>query len=165
VPGVGDAEQLAGGEQLWLPAIALKTPVFIKPGKDEPWTPFRLIQAFIAAGAPAEAFGFYPTDHEGSGEVVKLSGRSLVFGDVGTVKQYENNPARAGAWSGLVEDHHWRGQDRELADHLDVIVASIGQRRALLHQRLGGDRAEVWQRNRRCHRGAFGACGAAAAGG
>ena len=37
---------------LWLPAIALKTPVIIKPGRDEPWTPFRLIQAFIAAGVP-----------------------------------------------------------------------------------------------------------------
>jgi acyl-CoA reductase-like NAD-dependent aldehyde dehydrogenase len=110
---------------LWLPSIALKTPVFIKPGKDEPWTPFRLIQAFIAAGAPPEAFGFYPTDHEGSGEVVKLSGRSLVFGDVGTVKQYENNPAvqvHGPGWSKIIigEDkiEHWR-------DYLDVIVSSI----------------------------------------
>jgi hypothetical protein len=33
-------------------------------------------------GRLPEAFGFYPTDHEGSGEVVKLSGRNLVFGDV-----------------------------------------------------------------------------------
>lgn len=110
---------------LWLPAIALKTPVFIKPGKDEPWTPFRLIQAFIAAGAPAEAFGFYPTDHEGSAEVVKLSGRSLVFGDVGTVKQYENNPAvqvHGPGWSKIIigedEIENWR-------DYLDVMVASI----------------------------------------
>ena len=36
---------------LWLPAVALKTPVIIKPGREEPWTPYRLIQAFIAAGA------------------------------------------------------------------------------------------------------------------
>ncbi len=77
---------------LWLPAIALKTPVVIKPGREEPWTPFRLIQAFIAAGAPAEAFGFYPTDHEGSGEVMKLCGRALIFGDAGTVVQYRDNP-------------------------------------------------------------------------
>ena len=31
----------------------LKTPVVIKPGRDEPWTPFRLIQAFITAGVQA----------------------------------------------------------------------------------------------------------------
>src|SRR4029079_19017431 len=51
---------------LWLPAIPLKIPVILKPCREEPWTPYRLIQAFIAAGCPAEAFGFYPTDHEGA---------------------------------------------------------------------------------------------------
>ncbi len=110
---------------LWLPSIALKTPVVIKPGREEPWTPFRLIQAFIAAGAPAEAFGFYPTDHEGSGEVVKLCGRSLVFGDVNIAKMYENNPrvqVHGPGWSKIIigEDkiEHWR-------DYIDVIVSSI----------------------------------------
>jgi hypothetical protein len=29
-------------------------------------SPLRIIQSFIAAGFPAEAFGFYPTDHGGS---------------------------------------------------------------------------------------------------
>ncbi len=76
---------------LWLPAIALKTPVIIKPGREEPWTPFRLIQAFIAAGAPSEAFGFYPTDHEGAGEVMRICGRALIFGDANTVAQYRDN--------------------------------------------------------------------------
>src|SRR5204862_7068945 len=56
---------------LWLPAIAPKIPVMIKPGREEPWTPLRLIQAFRAAGCPAEAVGFYPTDHEGAGEILK----------------------------------------------------------------------------------------------
>jgi hypothetical protein len=82
-------------------------------------------QAFIAAGAPAEAFGFYPTDHEGSGEVVKLSGRNLVFGDVNIAKMYENNPAvqvHGPGWSKIIigEDkiENWR-------EYLDVIVGSI----------------------------------------
>jgi acyl-CoA reductase-like NAD-dependent aldehyde dehydrogenase len=77
---------------LWLPAIPLKTPVIIKPGREEPWTPFRLIQAFIAAGCPAEAFGFYPTDHEGAGEILKSCGRALIFGDKATTDRYANNP-------------------------------------------------------------------------
>jgi acyl-CoA reductase-like NAD-dependent aldehyde dehydrogenase len=78
---------------LWLPAIALKMPVVIKPGKEEPWTPYRLIQAFTAAGCPAEAFGFYPTDHEGAGEILKLAGRALIFGDKSTTDRYAGNPA------------------------------------------------------------------------
>lgn len=110
---------------LWLPAIALKTPVIIKPGKEEPWTPYRLIQAFIAAGAPAEAFGFYPTDHEGAGEILKSCGRALIFGDKSTTQQYASNPAiqiHGPGWSKILigEDciEHWR-------DYLDVMMASI----------------------------------------
>lgn len=78
---------------LWLPAIALKTPVVLKPGREEPWTPFRLIQSFIAAGVPAEAFGFYPTDHEGAAEILRSCGRALIFGDKQTMAQYASNPA------------------------------------------------------------------------
>ncbi len=78
---------------LWLPSIALKTPVILKPGREEPWTPYRLMQAFIAAGCPAEAFGFYPTDHEGAGEILRTCGRALIFGDKATTAQYANNPA------------------------------------------------------------------------
>jgi acyl-CoA reductase-like NAD-dependent aldehyde dehydrogenase len=78
---------------LWLPAIPLKIPVIIKPGREEPWTPFRLIQAFIAAGCPSEAFGFYPTDHEGANEILRSCGRALIFGDKNTTAVYANNPA------------------------------------------------------------------------
>lgn len=77
---------------LWLPAIPLKVPVILKPGREEPWTPCRLIQAFITAGIPAEAFGFYPTNHEGAGEILKFCRRALIFGDKSTTAQYANNP-------------------------------------------------------------------------
>lgn len=110
---------------LWLPSIALKTPVIIKPGKEEPWTPYRLIQAFIAAGAPAEAFGFYPTDHEGAAAILNSCGRALIFGDKSTTAQYANNPAiqiHGPGWSKILigEDciENWR-------EYLDVMVASI----------------------------------------
>ncbi len=110
---------------LWLPAIALKTPVVIKPGREEPWTPYRLIQAFIAAGVPAEAFGFYPTDHEGAAEILKACGRALIFGDKNTTQQYANNPAiqlHGPGWSKILigEDciENWR-------DYLDVIAGAI----------------------------------------
>jgi acyl-CoA reductase-like NAD-dependent aldehyde dehydrogenase len=82
-----------GVNSLWLPAIPLKTPVILKPGREEPWTPYRLIQSFIAAGCPAEAFGFYPTDHEGAAEILRSCGRALVFGDQNTTAPYANNPA------------------------------------------------------------------------
>ena len=110
---------------LWLPAIPLKTPVIIKPGREEPWTPYRLIQAFIAAGAPAEAFGFYPTDHEGAREILRACGRSLLFGDKSTTAPYANNPAvqihGPGLSKILIGDdciEYW-------GDYVDVLVSAI----------------------------------------
>lgn len=110
---------------LWLPAIALKTPVVIKPGREEPWTPYRLIQAFIAAGVPAEAFGFYPTDHDGAATILNTCGRALIFGDKSTTQQYANNPAiqiHGPGWSKFLigEDQieNWR-------DFIDVIAGAI----------------------------------------
>ena len=110
---------------LWLPAIALKTPVVIKPGREEPWTPFRLIQAFIAAGAPPEAFGFYPTDHEGSGEVMKLCGRALIFGDANTVAQYRDNPKFSVHGPGFSKIIIGEDEIERWPDFIDLIAGSI----------------------------------------
>lgn len=110
---------------LWIPAIALKTPVVIKPGKEEPWTPYRLIQAFIAAGVPAEAFGFYPTDHDGAATILNQSGRALIFGDKSTTAQYAANPAiqiHGPGWSKILI-----GEDciEQWPDYIDVMVSAI----------------------------------------
>jgi acyl-CoA reductase-like NAD-dependent aldehyde dehydrogenase len=64
----------------------------LKPGSAEPWTPYRLIQAFVKAGAPPEAFGFYPTDHAGAGEILRRCGRGVVFGDVASTRPWQNDP-------------------------------------------------------------------------
>src|ERR1051326_3614487 len=110
---------------LWLPAIALKIPVILKPGREEPWTPYRLIQAFIAAGCPPEAFGFYPTDHEGAGEILKSCGRALVFGDKSTTAPYAHNPAIQIHGPGLSKILIGEDQVDRWPDFLDVMVASI----------------------------------------
>jgi Aldehyde dehydrogenase family len=81
-----------GVHSLWVPAIALKTALVLKPGSAEPWTPYRLIQAFLKAGAPPEAFGFYPTDHAGAGEILRRTGRGVVFGDVASTRPWQNDP-------------------------------------------------------------------------
>ena len=70
-----------GVHGLWTPALALKTALALKPGATEPWTPYRLLQAFLAAGAPPAALGYYPTDHAGAGEILQRCGRSILFGD------------------------------------------------------------------------------------
>jgi acyl-CoA reductase-like NAD-dependent aldehyde dehydrogenase len=81
-----------GVHTLWLPAVALKTALVLKPGATEPWTPYRLIQAFIRAGAPPEAFGFYPTSHAGAGEILRACGRGMMFGDAASIGAWKDDP-------------------------------------------------------------------------
>jgi acyl-CoA reductase-like NAD-dependent aldehyde dehydrogenase len=114
-----------GVHTLWTPAVTLKTPLVLKPGAAEPWTPYRIIQAFIKAGAPPEAFSYYPTSHAGAGEILLRTGRGMVFGDTGSTAQWRED--------GRVEVHGpgyskiVLGADcaDEWEQHLDVIAASI----------------------------------------
>jgi hypothetical protein len=114
-----------GVNSLWLPAIALQTPVVLKPGREEPWTPWRIIQALIAAGCPAEAFGFYPTDHEGSAEILRGCGRALVFGDKTTTAPYANNPAIQVHGPGLSKILIGEDQIERWPEFIDLMVSSI----------------------------------------
>jgi hypothetical protein len=114
-----------GVHSLWAPSIALKMPLVLKPGSAEPWTPFRIAQAFLAAGCPPEAFCYYPCDHAGAGDILRQCGRGMVFGDVTSIAQWAHDPRieRHGpGYSKIVI-----GQDAigRWEDHVDVIAASI----------------------------------------
>lgn len=81
-----------GVHTLWLPAIALQVGLLLKPGSQEPWTPYRMVAAMIQAGIPAEAFGLYPGGHDVGQTLLGRCARSMVFGSAETTKQYEGNP-------------------------------------------------------------------------
>ncbi len=81
-----------GVNVIWLIALAFGIPVLIRPGSSEPLTPYRLIQAHIAAGYPEEVFGFYPCDHAAANRIPTLTGGAIVFGSDKTVQQWANNP-------------------------------------------------------------------------
>lgn len=113
-----------GVHSLWLPAIPLKVPLVLKPGSSEPWSPFRIIQAFIAAGAPREAFHYYPTSYSGAAEILLKTGRSMLFGDKNTVAPWKKDPRvqiHGPGWSKVViaED---KVDDWE--SYLDVVETS-----------------------------------------
>lgn len=81
-----------GVHTLWLPAIPLQVGLALKPGSQEPWTPYRMVSAFIEAGVPAEAFGLYPGGHDAGGAIMTKTPRSMIFGSAQTVAQHEGNP-------------------------------------------------------------------------
>lgn len=114
-----------GVHSLWVPSIALKIPLVLKPGSAEPWTPYRIAQAMMKAGCPAEAFCYYPADHAGAGEILRQCGRGMFFGDSSSMRAWQNDSR--------VELHGPGYSKVVLADdcadewekYLDVMVTSI----------------------------------------
>ena len=82
-----------GVHSLWLPVIPLQIGLVLKPGPQEPWTPWRMSQAFFEAGVPREAISLYPGGAEIGAAVLNNCSRSLIFGGTPTVEMYEGNPA------------------------------------------------------------------------
>ena len=81
-----------GVNGLWLPLLAYRTPLALKPGHADPWTPLRLIAACIQAGMPSEIFSFYPSDHAGGRALLTSKDAGMIFGSDETTSPYENNP-------------------------------------------------------------------------
>ena len=115
-----------GVHSLWIPAVALKTPLVLKPGSAEPWTPYPNDPGVHQAGVPPEAFSFYPADHAGAGEILRQCGRGMVFGDVVHGRRSTQGDPRIeihgpGYSKVLIGD----GRVDDWEKYLDVIVASI----------------------------------------
>lgn len=81
-----------GVHTLWLPVIPMQIGLILKPGPQEPWTPYRMAAAFFEAGIPRDAIGIYPGLGEMGAEVVNRCRRTMIFGSTDTVKRYEGNP-------------------------------------------------------------------------
>ncbi len=81
-----------GVHTLWLPVIPMQVGLLLKPGPQEPWTPYRMAAAFFEAGVPREAIAIYPGGGEMGAEVVNRCARTKIFGSTETVKRYEGNP-------------------------------------------------------------------------
>src|SRR6266852_3342852 len=81
-----------GVHTLWLPIIPLQIGLVLKPGPQEPWTPYRMTQAFVQAGIPKQAIAIYPGLGDIGAAVLASCPRSLIFGGAATVEQYKGNP-------------------------------------------------------------------------
>src|SRR5467141_1568097 len=69
-----------GVHTLWLPVLPMQVGLVLKPGPQEPWTPYRMAAAFFEAGVPREAIGVYPGGAEMGAEVVSRVPRVKIFG-------------------------------------------------------------------------------------
>ena len=105
----------------------MKVPLVLKPGREEPWTPYRIAQAFIEAGAPMEAFSFYPTDYSGANVILVRCGRSMLFGGGSTVAPWVNDPRVEIHGPGRSKIIIHQETKPNMEDYLDLIVESVSK--------------------------------------
>jgi acyl-CoA reductase-like NAD-dependent aldehyde dehydrogenase len=81
-----------GVHTLWMPVIPLQFGLVLKPGPQEPWTPYRMYEAFAQAGVPREVFCLYPGGPECGAAVLETVPRAMIFGGTATVDRYKGDP-------------------------------------------------------------------------
>ncbi|MEX2302328.1 MAG: aldehyde dehydrogenase family protein [Bryobacterales bacterium] len=81
-----------GVHTLWMPVIPMQIGLVLKPGPQEPWTPYRMAQAMFQCGVPKEAIALYPGGMEAGVAVLETCNRAMLFGSQATVDQHFGNP-------------------------------------------------------------------------
>jgi acyl-CoA reductase-like NAD-dependent aldehyde dehydrogenase len=114
-----------GVHALWLPIIPLQVGLVLKPGPQEPWTPYRMTAAFFEAGIPRESISIYPGGGDVGAAVLETCARSVVFGGTPTVDRYRGNPRVQAHGPGFSKILLGDDQVDRWEDYLDLMVESV----------------------------------------
>ncbi len=114
-----------GVHALWLPIVALQIGLVLKPGPQEPWTPYRMANAFFDAGIPTESISIYPGEADVGAAVLDASSRSLIFGGEATVARYRSDPRVQAHGPGFSKILIGDDQVDDWEQHLDLMVESV----------------------------------------
>ena len=114
-----------GVHTLWLPIIPLQIGLVLKPGPQEPWTPFRMAEAFFEAGIPREAISVYPGEADVGAAVLESCGRSLIFGGTATVDRYRGDPRVQAHGPGFSKILLGDDQVDDWESYIDLMAESI----------------------------------------
>ena len=114
-----------GVHTLWLPIIPMQIGLVLKPGPQEPWTPYRMAEAFFQSGIPREAISVYPGEGDVGAAVLDSCGRSLIFGGTATVDRYRGNPRVQAHGPGFSKILFGDDQVADWEQYLDLMVDSV----------------------------------------
>jgi acyl-CoA reductase-like NAD-dependent aldehyde dehydrogenase len=114
-----------GVHALWMPIIPMQVGLVLKPGPQEPWTPYRMTAAFVEAGIPREAISIYPGGADVGAAVLDTCARSVVFGGTPTVDRYRGNPRVQAHGPGFSKILLGDDQVDRWEDYLDLMVESV----------------------------------------
>jgi acyl-CoA reductase-like NAD-dependent aldehyde dehydrogenase len=114
-----------GVHTLWLPIVPLQIGLVLKPGPQEPWTPYRMAEAFFEAGVPREAISVYPGEADVGAAVLDSCARSLIFGGTPTVDRYRGNARVQAHGPGFSKIVFGDDQVDRWDQYLDMMIDSV----------------------------------------
>jgi acyl-CoA reductase-like NAD-dependent aldehyde dehydrogenase len=114
-----------GVHTLWLPVIPMQIGLVLKPGPQEPWTPYRMAEAFFAAGIPRQAISIYPGLGDIGAAVLAHCPRSLIFGGTPTVERYKGNPRVQAHGPGFSKIVFGDDMVDQWEKYLDIMIDSV----------------------------------------
>lgn len=114
-----------GVHTLWMPIIPMQIGLVLKPGPQEPWTPYRMAAAFFEAGIPRQAISLYPGEADIGAAVLEACNRSLIFGGTATVERYRGNPRVQAHGPGFSKILLGDDQVDNWQQFLDLMVESV----------------------------------------
>jgi acyl-CoA reductase-like NAD-dependent aldehyde dehydrogenase len=114
-----------GVHTLWMPIVPMQIGLVLKPGPQEPWTPYRMAAAFAEAGIPRDALSIYPGEADCGAAVLDSFARSLIFGGQPTVDRYRGNPRVQAHGPGFSKILFGDDQVDQWEQHLDMMVESV----------------------------------------
>jgi acyl-CoA reductase-like NAD-dependent aldehyde dehydrogenase len=114
-----------GVHTLWLPVIPMQIGLVLKPGPQEPWTPYRMTAAFTQAGIPPEAISIYPGGGDVGAAVLNACQRSMIFGGTPTVERYKGNPRVQAHGPGFSKILIGDDQVDQWEKYIDLMVESV----------------------------------------
>jgi acyl-CoA reductase-like NAD-dependent aldehyde dehydrogenase len=114
-----------GVHTLWLPIVPLQVGLMLKPGPQEPWTPYRMTEAFYQAGVPRQAIALYPGGADVGAAVLDSVDRTMIFGGQPTVDRYRGNPKVQAHGPGFSKIVFGDDEVDRWEQYLDVMIDSV----------------------------------------
>lgn len=75
----------------WITALAMKYSVVVKPGRDDPFTPYRVIHSLLKAGLDRELVSMLPAQQEYTDIIVNGCDRVIFYGTQKAMELFKSN--------------------------------------------------------------------------
>lgn len=75
----------------WITALAFKYSIVLKPGKDDPFTPFMVINALLEADLPKSLISMFPVEHSEISKIITYCDKTIFYGNNKSISQFNDS--------------------------------------------------------------------------